>query len=555
MLKSIKACIVIILFSCIVQTNAVSALNANNEASWVYAFNPFVVENRGSFSKLQKFTAVNSGMYTLLVNPNSDLNEESYSTVRIYPTSLRVNPIAQGMAYNNKFSFYMNGGETVYIEISPVISSIAVITKNSSYQLKNGWDIFEKTKSKIIEYSPSETRAYYFKFGSYGGLGSYSNNVNVSISSDKNFEDIIESGTEISAFLEKNIKYFIKVEDLNDYYNYLSGRLDISTDSGDNKLIEEIPTDISVTKGKYKEFSFTPNEYGMYAFSTDYYGGNIKDSQMDTEIMLYDKDHKLIVANSDKVDQENVFSEIIRSLSPKEKYYFRVEGYGKRAVDVRVLVTYIEDEDDPSPPKIILSKEGWSNEEVTFNLLHGVDTGSGVDLSYVSIDDGALLPFSSPKTINKEGITKIRALSVDYWGNTSSSVVAEIKIDFTPPSSPIIFLSPGSKKNKRMTLVDGKDQLSGILRTEYKLGADGDWKTYMEPVEIVNGTFNSVFVRSLDNAGNMSNIISKSLKSKYYYEYDNNGRLTATREGESKKVIYKYFYDKNGNLLRIDKMN
>ncbi len=550
-MKIIKLLGLFALLSYIVQASTVSALNASNKIE-IYAYNPFIVENRGGATNLHKFTAMEEGMYTLLVNPNYPLDEESYSTVTIYPDSSRKNPIAQQMAYNNEIVFYMVKGETVYIEISPVISSIALLGKNPNYQLHNGWNIFEgNAKSKIIEYTPSETNEYFLTYGPYGGLGTFSGNIELSISLNENFQDIIQSGSEINLTLTKNTKYYIKIKDLNNSYKYLSGRLDLSTDPKTEVLFEEIPTDISISNGKYREFSFIPSEYGMYTFLTDYYGGIIGNSQMDTEILLYDRNHKLLAANSDKVDQANVFSEISTSLSPKEKYFLRVEGYGKRAMDVRVLVTYSEDEINPTPPKLILSKDGWSKEPVVINLTHGNDTGSGVSVSYISIDGENSFPYSRPITIYKEGVTKVNASSMDYWGNTSVSATTEIMIDLTPPTAPKILVESLVKNKTRLSLTSGDDQLSGILRNEYKMGMNGDWKEYKGTIEIKRGSVEAIYARSIDKAGNISSTNNLKLRFQYNYEYDENGKLTAIIDDDSKKSIYKYIYDKNGNLIRV----
>jgi len=95
---------------------------------------------------------------------------------------------------------------------------------------------------------------------------------------------------------------------------------------------------------------------------------------------------------------------------------------------------------------------------------------------------------------------------VIFADGTSSDIVSTVIdfIDKTAPIAPEIVSSntEWTKESVTVTLSGGSDEQSGLLRLEYRLGAEGTWMEYTGPVSIPSPT--AVYARTVDAAGNMS---------------------------------------------------
>lgn len=108
-------------------------------------------------------------------------------------------------------------------------------------------------------------------------------------------------------------------------------------------------------------------------------------------------------------------------------------------------------------------------------------------------------PFEVPDNM------KVEAKVVFADGSASFPASASIGfIDKTPPAAPEIASSntEWTRDPVTVTLSGGSDEQSGLLRLEYRLGAEGAWTEYTGAVSIAAPT--AVYARSVDAAGNMS---------------------------------------------------
>jgi len=99
---------------------------------------------------------------------------------------------------------------------------------------------------------------------------------------------------------------------------------------------------------------------------------------------------------------------------------------------------------------------GWNNATVTVTLT-ATDALSGVDVTNVVVDGGAVQPYASPLTISTEGVHNIFYWSRDRAGNIESTHTLAVKVDKTPPEAYIQF-DPVSLDLQ----VFGRDSLSGV---------------------------------------------------------------------------------------------
>jgi Tol biopolymer transport system component len=170
---------------------------------------------------------------------------------------------------------------------------------------------------------------------------------------------------------------------------------------------------------------------------------------------------------------------------------------------------------DGTPPTTIIDVDGtlgdnaWFVSPVEVTLSATDDTGgSGVALTWYSVDGGPWIPYVQPFTIEGEGATTILAYSQDNAGNPEDPPVSEeVRIDFTPPATTIDvdgtlgdndwFVSPVEVTLSATDDTGG----SGVDLTWYSLDG-GPWIPYVEPFTIEGEGATTVLAYSQDNAGN-----------------------------------------------------
>lgn len=172
------------------------------------------------------------------------------------------------------------------------------------------------------------------------------------------------------------------------------------------------------------------------------------------------------------------------------------------------IIAYI-DKTAPSKPIINASNTSWSSSNVTITITPGTDSLSGVSKTQYKIGDASWINYTgTPIVISQEGIVTFYAKTIDNVSLESISSVG-IHVDKTIPTAPTINLSNTSFSytDVTFTITPGSDILSGVNKTQYKVGDAGVWTDYVSGTTITisqEGTI-PVYARTIDKSGNMSN--------------------------------------------------
>jgi hypothetical protein len=160
----------------------------------------------------------------------------------------------------------------------------------------------------------------------------------------------------------------------------------------------------------------------------------------------------------------------------------------------------------PSKPLVSLSIMDWTNQDIKVGMAHSNNPNEGISykMQYKIGDSGTWTDFQSPFMFGEEGV-KIYGRVVDTAGNISDETVAEPRIDRTAPTEPVIQseLNP-SGIGASITVTPGTDALSGVSKTEYKLGDQGTWTDYVSTLTVSLQDTVTVYARTTDRVGNVS---------------------------------------------------
>lgn len=151
----------------------------------------------------------------------------------------------------------------------------------------------------------------------------------------------------------------------------------------------------------------------------------------------------------------------------------------------------------------------------TINLTDNVALGS------YRIDNDAQVSVSGKsKTVTKEYTenTTVSVTVTDAAGNTKTvsqnitNIVPE-SVDIDAAPSPDVYVENGylNVLSRSFDFIEGTDSPEHL---EYKLGSDGEWTEFTEPVKIINTEDVTVYARNRDEAGNISEVSS------YLYKTD-----------------------------------
>lgn len=175
----------------------------------------------------------------------------------------------------------------------------------------------------------------------------------------------------------------------------------------------------------------------------------------------------------------------------------------------RLVITNI-DNTSPDTPILIPDITEPTNGTVTVAVYYPKDSV----IQEIKIGEGDWEPYINPVVVDEN--TTVDGRSQDEAGNYSP--VGEYvvgNIDTTLPTAPVIITSADVTTAKPITatIIPGKDEESGVDRTEYCLeGATvSGWQEYIEgsPIEIKNIGKTTIIARTIDNAGNISPVTSK----------------------------------------------
>lgn len=181
---------------------------------------------------------------------------------------------------------------------------------------------------------------------------------------------------------------------------------------------------------------------------------------------------------------------------------------------------------DKTLPSVTFSPNGSSTWLKDANSLVIVQDGhSGVDENSLEYawSTSTYTPSSGWTKFNNgdiiyipEGITGRYYLHVrarDIAGNIINARSNQFSVDNTPPSVPSISVSNQNWTNQKVniTIYHGTDAHSGVDRTEYRING-GEWKTYSSVIVLSDEGLHTIEARTIDRAGNISNIVSKEVK-------------------------------------------
>jgi hypothetical protein len=146
-----------------------------------------------------------------------------------------------------------------------------------------------------------------------------------------------------------------------------------------------------------------------------------------------------------------------------------------------------------------LTTTGMLSNDADADLTKGTIVYTSSDLDIVSVDNNGVI------TANKEGSADIIA-TVNLYGTIIQSNSISIVVDCTAPVTSAKVSEDGAndwyKSNVEVTLTSN-DNLSGVDRTEYRIGDSGDWITYEGPIDMNQEGVFTLEYRSMDRAGNI----------------------------------------------------
>jgi alpha-tubulin suppressor-like RCC1 family protein len=152
-----------------------------------------------------------------------------------------------------------------------------------------------------------------------------------------------------------------------------------------------------------------------------------------------------------------------------------------------------------------LGQNSYYTSAVTVSL-NATDAHSGIQYSEYSLNAGqSWNRYSTPFAVDGAN-TIIHYRSTDVDGNVEKAKKTKISVDLEPPSSPDFNISPDvwSNSSFTVTITDGIDSQSGILKSQYRVGNSGEWLDYTQPVEVRGEGLTNIYARTLDYAGNSS---------------------------------------------------
>lgn len=184
------------------------------------------------------------------------------------------------------------------------------------------------------------------------------------------------------------------------------------------------------------------------------------------------------------------------------------------------IVPFTVDRTPPEAPILTPDKTEPTNTSVIVSVYYPPDAYT----KEVKIGDNDWAPIGSVTDgyeILIEDNTIIEARCTDEAGNVSLVTTLGIgNIDKTPPEAPTIKTSATETTGSSITatIEPGNDEGSGIKTTEYCLkgATNTEWSTYNNDyvITITSKGETEIWARSIDNAGNVSDIAKKTVKIK-----------------------------------------
>lgn len=211
-------------------------------------------------------------------------------------------------------------------------------------------------------------------------------------------------------------------------------------------------------------------------------------------------------------------SSMNHTVSSNGTYTFEVEDNAGNTRTQSITINNI----DKTLPTVSLSKNGGSWARSHSTTINASDSDSGINTiqylwttssnfpssgTFTTISNG-----SSVSAPNSTGNHYLHVRVTDNAGNTRNFSSNVFRIDRTAPTSPKISASSDWVNiNQSITITSGSDNHSGVDRTEYRLN-NGSWVTYNNPISITSNGETNIQARTIDNVGNISQIVNATVK-------------------------------------------
>ncbi|MCC3379198.1 fibronectin type III domain-containing protein [Paenibacillus farraposensis] len=170
----------------------------------------------------------------------------------------------------------------------------------------------------------------------------------------------------------------------------------------------------------------------------------------------------------------------------------------------------------PSPPQVNVgaqgqSSAGWTKGPVNV-WLDGDVAPEGLDYYEYSVNGSAFQRYTGPFAVSEHGVNSIYARTVDIKKNASGLSIGTVKIDRMPPTPPTI-TAAGNSNDYTLSLQAGADDYSGLAHTQFRIAGvvNQDWQDYGGPFHINKDGKSTVYARSIDSVGNVSQEVSKEV--------------------------------------------
>jgi chitodextrinase len=212
-------------------------------------------------------------------------------------------------------------------------------------------------------------------------------------------------------------------------------------------------------------------------------------------------------------------SYMVSGLEANTNYEFAVTAIdkaGNESTKSNAVALVIDTEAPTIPTNLVLLER--TSTSIKLQWTASLDN---IGIASYEIYDSSILLASIDGSLNSYTVTNLEdnknyAFTVrakDAEGNLSEVSNAAILIENTPPSAPTLTLSnpDWSKENVTVTIIPGTDP-SGIQSTEYRIGTDVMWSTYVESIVVTATGTTTLYARSIDNAGNISSEASAVVK-------------------------------------------
>ncbi|MFK4300648.1 hypothetical protein ABH892_000747 [Paenibacillus sp. RC254] len=270
----------------------------------------------------------------------------------------------------------------------------------------------------------------------------------------------------------------------------------------------------SIKTSDYKIFVYIEGSYHTDIFVSNAAAGNSWQPN-GTNLYTWTDVTKFYASSS----YQGKWVEITDSITLKDIRYFRAMGTNQQTGNeiskfgVRVIP---KSDLMPKLPQINAGAEGqastgWTKGPVTV-WINGDVAPEGLKYYEYSLNGGAFQQYTGPFTVYDHGVNTIYARTVDVNNQYSGLSSGNVRIDKMPPTPPIISAT-GNSNDYTITLQPGADDYSGLAHTQFRVTGvvNQGWQDYGGAFHVNQDGKSTVYARSIDNVGNVSQEVSKEV--------------------------------------------